>query len=993
MAKSVEKNFTSIDFQNLMQKRITRILLVCSSYDKFTLEEDGHIESQITLEYTELSLSSPPHFTQVSSADQALETLACGEEFDLIITMFNIGTIDSFEFSHAVKKDYPGIPLILLTSFSHEVSRRLENEDTSDIDYVFGWQGNPDLILAIIKMLEDRMNAPADMLETGIRGILLVEDSIRFYSAYLPELYQIILSQTNDFVSEALNERQRTLRKRSRPKILFARTYHEAVEIFDKYKDNLLGIISDVSFCRNRSVKQVDSTAGIELCRMVREQDPQLPILLQSSDERFREEAEKVDAEFVNKRSKNLSQKMADFIKRRLAFGDFVFRDQATGDVVARASNLAQMQAAIESLPIEVLLDYSDKNMFSRWLYARGLFALGTIVYPLDNNTFENPEDWRQYIADAIKRYRRQMGQGVVAEFDPKTYNEFITFARIGTGSLGGKARGLAFISNMIEENQLYDKWEGVRLTIPRTIIIPTDHFDQFIADNGLQYIIHEELDDSEILAEFVGSRLSDKLSDALRIFLQKVKRPLAVRSSSKLEDSHYQPFAGVYSTYMVPNAENPERMLRMLSKAIKSVYASMFFRSSRTYLEATSNVITEEKMAVVIQEISGTEDAGYYFPTISGVARSLNFYPLGDEKPEEGIVNIALGLGKTVVDGGVTMRFSPKYPKNALQLSDTEITLRDTQRAFYALDLDPSVMKTSIDDAINLAQFEVNRAPHFRNLKYVTSTWDMQSQRISDSPGEEGRKIVTFAHILKYNSFPLADIISYLLELGAEEMKSPVEIEFAVNMDVPYGQEKIFNFLQIRPIVESSSRSQSIDWKKVSTDGAILYSESALGLGRIHGLRDIIYVRNERFNAARNPEMAAELDTLNESMKKEGLHYVLVGPGRWGSSDPWLGIPVKWANISQSRVIAEAGLENFRIDPSQGTHFFQNLTSFGAGYLTLNPYRGDGIFDIAGLDAMEAVYESENFRHVRFEEPLYIFVDGKNNKGIIRKSKPEDNQ
>lgn len=984
MIKSGQNIFANTDFHNLMRRRITKILLVCSSYDQFTLEEDGRIDSQITTEYAELSLTNPPTFTRVSEAQQAIELLEQGERFDIIITMFNIGSIGPFEFSHILKQSYPDIPLVLLTSFSHEISRRLSTEDISDIDYVFGWQGNTDLILAIIKMVEDRINASEDMLSVGVQAILLVEDSVRFYSAYLPNLYQIVLRQTNEFSRETLNEQQRTLRKRARPKILFARTYREAIEIYERYKHNLMGIISDVSFKHDSSSTEIEKLAGIELCRKVRSEDPGFPILLQSSDQSMRQLATELKADFINKNSKTLFDELSDFITRRMAFGDFVFQNLTSGEPIFRVSDLAQMQQAIEQLPIVEFLHYSAENMFSRWLYARGLFALASVVRAVNNNTFDAPETLREYLAGAIRSYRRQMGQGVVAEFNSETYNSYITFARTGTGSLGGKARGLAFIDSMIEQHGLYERWEGVKVTIPRTLVLGTDYFDDFILSNGLQYVVHEEMDDNEILSEFMGSRLSDKLIEHLRIFIQNIRRPMAVRSSSKLEDSHYQPFAGIYSTYMVPRTDNPDRMLRLLTKAIKGVYASVYYRSSRSYIEATSNVITEEKMAVVIQEICGTEDNGYYFPTVSGVARSINFYPIGDEKPEEGVVNIAFGLGKSVVEGGTTMRFSPKYPKHALQLSSPELTLRDTQRYFYALDLNPSCLKTSTDDSINLVKFEVNRATHFRNMRYVASTWDMQNQRISDSFGEKGRKVITFAHILKYDTFPLADIVSTLLAIGEQEMKSPVEIEFAINMDVPYGEKRIFNFLQIRPIVENN-RSESMDWSHIDTSQALLYAEAALGLGRIDGLRDIIYVRNDRFNPARSEEMAREIDKLNASMKEQGLNYILVGPGRWGSSDPWLGIPVKWSQISESRVIAECGLENFRIDPSQGTHFFQNLTSFGVGYLTLNPFINDGLFDIATLEAMEAVYESDNFRHVRFEEPLFVFVDGKNNKAIVQ--------
>lgn len=980
-------NFTeniaeALDFHSLMQRRIERILLVCSSYDQFTLEEDGRLDAQITQEYNELSLTNPPQFYRVASGVEALAMLEGGLKYDLIITMFNIGELSPFQFSTRCKELYPEIPTVLLTSFSHEVSRRLENEDVSGLDYVFGWQGNADLLLAIIKMLEDVMNAPQDILQLGVQAILLVEDSVRFYSAYLPALYRVVLHQTNEFVKEALNEQQRTMRKRARPKILFARTFNEAIQLYDTYKNNLLGVISDVSFQRKKGDKDLYQLAGVEFARIIHSQNAQMPILLQSSEALMREHAATVGADFINKNSKTLLTELQEFIARRMAFGDFLFID-SNGTVVAQVQDLAEMQQAIETLPGQVLWDYSAQNMFSKWLYARGLFTIALKIRNVNNEMFADADKLRNYLAGVIKSYRRQMGQGVIAEFKPDTYNRYITFARSGSGSLGGKARGLAFVGNMLEQYDLYKRWEGVRVTIPRTLVIATDHYDEFIRNNGLQYVIQEELDDKEILNEFVGARLSEQLLEHIRAFALQVRRPLAVRSSSKLEDSHYQPFAGIYSTYMVPRTDNIERQVRMIGKAVKSVYASVFFNASRSYIEATSNVLSEEKMAVVIQEICGTEDAGYYFPTISGVARSINFYPIGDERADEGVCNIVFGMGKMVVEGGITMRFSPRYPKHALQLSTPELTLRDTQRQFYALDLNPASLKTSTDDSVNLEKLDVNKNTHFRNMRYVASTWDAQNQRIADTFNEKGRKIITFAHVLKFDTFPLAEIITELLNIGQQEMKSPVEIEFAVNMDVPYGEDKIFNLLQIRPIVENN-RSESLDWSTVETDSAILYAESALGLGRIEGLHDVIYVRADRFNPSRSQEMAMEVAQLNEMMKQQGRNYILIGPGRWGSSDSWLGIPVKWSHISESRVIAECGLENFRIDPSQGTHFFQNLTSFGVGYLTLNPYNGDGVINTSILDEKPAVYESENIRHVRFERELYVFVDGKNNKGIV---------
>ncbi len=976
---------STLNFELLMSERITRVLLVCSSYDQFTIDEDGRIEKQIQSEYSELSLSQPPRFTRTDNGEEALALLHSGERFDLVITMFNIGSMSPFEFSQSFKESFADTPLVLLTSFSHEISRRLLSEDTSCIDYVFSWQGNAELLLAIIKMIEDSRNAERDMLEFGVQGILLVEDSIRFYSAYLPDLYKIVLTQTNISITEALNEYQRKSRKRARPKILFARTYDEAIEIFDKFRHNLLGVISDVSYARHRGDTKLERMAGIELCSHIHYLDSRMPLLLQSSEMVMEEEATKVGADFIYKHSKTLFNEMEEFINKRLAFGEFNFTDPTSGKVLAIASDLASLQNAIETLPDEVLLYYSGRNIYSKWLYARGLGQLADEIRGVFVENFAGASELRTFLSNVIKSYRRAMGQGVIAEFNPATYSRYITFARCGTGSLGGKARGLAFVGSIIEKNNLYKAWEGVLVTIPRTLAIGTGYFDEFIEENGLGFITAEAdlMDDNEILSEFISSRLPEKLLDEIRVFLSEIQRPIAVRSSSKLEDSHYQPFAGIYSTYMVPRSNNLDREVRMVARAIKSVYASVYFSASRAYIESTSNVIGEESMSVVIQEICGTEQDGLFFPTFSGVARSVNYYPIGDEKPEEGICDLAMGLGKAVVEGGARLRFSPAHPRHTLQLSTMETTLRDTQRYFYALNTSSAAFRTSVDDGINLERIEVSSAKKFRNLKYIASTWDMANERISDSFSPNGRHLITFASILKYNKFPLAEIVTTLLKIGEQAMKSPIEIEFAVNMDVEKGEPIIFNFLQIRPIA-TTCRGTSLDWSAVNIEKPILYAQKALGVGAIENVRTIVYVRSENFDASQTTRIADEIGEINERLKSENNSYVLVGPGRWGSSDSWLGIPVKWAQINGSKAIVECGLPDFQIDPSQGTHFFQNLTSLGVGYLTINPFNGDGEFNKEYLDSLDATYQSEMLRVVEFKEPLYIFVDGKNNKAII---------
>lgn len=982
----------AIDYRNLMSRRIRSILLICSSYDAYTLEEDGRLEVQINREYMELNLSNPPSFTRVSSAAEAVEVLKQRNDFDLVISMFNVGDLDVFHFSKQLKALHADLPYVLLINYSKDIYRRIEQEDRSAIDYIFCWHGNADLILAIVKLIEDRMNADNDILGVGVQSILLVEDSIRYYSTYLPAIYRLVLQQSAEFLKEALNEQQQMLRKRGRPKILLATNYEEAVMLYERYKSNLLGVISDVGFVlhKNDPSESEKLDAGIDLCRLIRNDDPHMPFLLQSSQESMRATAQELGVGFVVKYSKTLLIELSDYISEEFAFGDFVFRDPKTGEIIGRARDLRDMQRLVQEIPEDVLLYYTSRNRLSKWMYARGLFRLAGMFKAVTENHFSTVAELREFISKAIVEYRIVQGHGVVAHFDAETYNRYIWFARIGEGSLGGKARGLAFINSMLQRFNLYDKYEGVKVMLPRTVVVATDYFDQFIRDNGLMYVINSDVSDEEILSEFVSSRLPEALVIDLRAYIRTVSGPLAVRSSSKLEDSHYQPFAGIYSTYMIPQTKNEDQMLRLLGKAIKSVYASVYFAASRAYIQASSNLLSEEKMAVVIQDVCGTEDSGYFFPTISGVARSLNYYPIGDEKPEDGIVNMAFGLGKLVVEGGQTLRFSPHYPHNVLQLSTPEFALRDTQRIMYALDLRPEEFKTSLDDAVNLQCFEINKARHFRNLRYVASTWDMQNQRISDSSFEEGRKIITFSQILKYDTIPLAEILCDMLAYGEQELRCPVEIEFAVNMDVPYGEDKIFDLLQIRPIVESPSNS-SLDWDQVNPEGALIYAESALGLGLIEGVSDVIYIRPDRFDASHTQQMAEEVNRLNTQMRNENRSYVLIGPGRWGSSDPWLGVPIKWPHISEAKVIVECGLENFRVEPSQGTHFFQNLTSFGVGYITINPFQGDDRFDVAQLEALPALYESEHIRHVRFNAPLYIFVDGRKNRAIIRQTPPDD--
>ena len=981
----IAHNEKGLDYGSLMSRRIRRILLVCNSYDSYALEEDGRIEARIQQEYMGLNLSNPPAISRVETPTEALSMVESGEQFDLVMTMYNVGSLDVFLFSEQMKKLQPSTPIVLLTNSTKEIHRRISENRTTAIDYIFCWNNSTDLIIAIIKLLEDSMNAEHDILDVGVQAILLVEDSIRYYSTYLPTLYKLILQQNVASIRDALNENQQIMRKRARPKILMATNYDDAVALYKKYKQNMLGVISDIGFVIHKnddpSTEKLD--AGVDLCNLIREDNPEMPFLMQSSQASMRSVAEQLGVGFVVKNSKTLLHEVSEYIGSACAFGDFVLIDSESHEEVARAHDLYGLERLLHTIADDTLRRVVSTTYLSKWLYARGIFSLGNSFRSLTLKEFSDLTAVRRFLTDSIRDYRIKQGLGVVARFSTESYNDAIWFSKLGNGSLGGKARGLAFMNHILQKYNLYNKWEGVRVLVPRTLVITTEYFDRFIIENGLQYVINADVSDAEILSEFVASVLPQELTEALRVFIRNVRKPLAIRSSSKLEDSYYQPFAGIYSTYMIPHTENEDQELRLLSKAIKSVYASVYFASSRAYITATANVISEEKMAIVIEEVCGSEDRGFYFPTLSGVARSLNYYPIGYEKPEDGIAKVAFGLGKAVVDGEQVLRFSPKYPQNILQTSEPALAMRDTQQVMYALNLHPDKFKTSLNDAINLEKIKIADCASFRNIKHVASTWDMNNMRLSDSSLVEGIKVITFANILKYNSFPLAEILVELLEIAEREMKCCVEIEFAANLDRG-DRLNIFNVLQIRPIADGAA-GDSVDWSKVDTSSALIYSESALGTGAVNDVYDVVYLREENFNPAFTEKIAEEVTQLNAKMRDEKRGYVLVGFGRWGSSNPWLGVPVKWSDISEAKVIVECGLDNFRIEPSQGTHFFQNLTSFGVGYITVNPYMGDGTLDFSKLNDMPAIYESEHIRSVRFENPLEITIDGVANKAILK--------
>lgn len=972
--------FKDTSFANLMNKRIYNVLLIATKYDAFMLEDDGRVDEQIFNEYTSLSLRYPPRFTQVTTEEEALAELK-NRNFELIICMPNMDNRDIFAAATEIKVHYPNIPIVVLTPFSKEVSKRIANEDLSAIDYVFSWLGNSELLLAIIKLIEDKMNVPDDTASVGVQIILLVEDSVRFYSSALPHLYRFVLEQSQMFAKEALNDHQRTLRMRGRPKIKLARTYEEAVRIFDQYRDNILGIISDMSFMHD-GVK--DPYAGYKFGRYVRKTGMIIPFVLESSEASNRVYAKELGASFIDKNSKSYPQDLRKKIMQRFGFGDFVILNPQTKEEIMRIRDLKDLQKKVFQIPDDSLVYHLSRNHFSRFFYSRAMFPPAEVLKRVDVSDYKNMDEARQLIFDLIVQYRRMKNSGVVAVYQKERFDEYSNFARIGDGSLGGKGRGLAFIGSMVKRYPKFEH-ENFVVTIPKTVVICTDIFDEFMETNELYPVALSDIEDEAILKYFLRASLPTRLIEDLMAFFEVVKGPIAVRSSSLLEDSHYQPFAGIYSTYMIPKLEDKYEMLRVLSDAIKAVYASVFYRDSKAYMTATSNLIDQEKMAVVLQEVAGNRYNDHFYPTLSGVARSLNFYPIGNEKAEDGIANIALGLGKYIVDGGQTLRFSPRHPRNILQMSTMDFALRETQTRYYALDLKNMTEQFSVDDSFNLLRLNLKDADADGALKYIVSTYDPYDQIIRDGYYPGGRKILSFVNILQHDVFPLADTLTQILSVGQTEMGRPVEIEFAMNIDPKDPSQATFYILQIRPIVDNKEVMEE-DLTLVEQTDTLLSSTSVLGHGLVNDVQDIIYVKTGAFSSSNNQLIAYEIEKMNRQFTGQEKSYVLVGPGRWGSSDSWLGIPVKWPHISNARVIVECGLENYRVDPSQGTHFFQNLTSFGVGYFTINPFKGDGWFDEEYLNSLPAVEETEYIRHVHFDKPIIIKMDGKRSLGVVLK-------
>ena len=992
-----------VSFVNLMMRRIYNVLIVANPYDAFMLEDDGRIEEKIYNEYMELGLRYPPTFTQVSTTEEAAQVLR-STVIDLVICMPGNADNDAFDVARDIKGKFPSIHCVVLTPFSHGITKRMENEDLSIFDYVFCWLGNTNLILSIIKLIEDKMNLEHDIREAGVQMILLVEDSVRFYSSILPNLYNYILEQSKNFSKEALNRHAATMRMRGRPKVVLARTYEEAQKLYDKYSNNTLGVISDARFPLKSAAKAFGNEveqeanpehgtdtfgrekcpdAGLRLFRYIRKTDPFVPLIIESSESDNRAKAEAEGFRFVDKNSKKMSVDLRRLMEEHMGFGDFIFRDPKTHEEIMRIRSLKELQDNIFNIPNDSMLYHISRNHMSRWLCARAIFPVSAFLKHVTWEKLQDVDAHRQIIFDAIVQYRHMKNLGVVAVFDRMKFDKYAHFARIGEGSLGGKGRGLAFLDNIIKRHPEFNQYENATVQIPKTVVLCTDIFDEFMMSNNLYPIALSDASDDEILKHFLHAQLPDSLIADFFTFFEATKSPIAIRSSSLLEDAHYQPFAGIYSTYMIPYLEDKYQMLQMLACAIKGVYASVFYRDSKAYMTATSNVIDQEKMAVILQQVVGKDYGTRFYPTMSGVLRSLNYYPIGDEEAEEGIASLALGLGKYIVDGGQTLRVCPYHPHQVLQTSETEMALRDTQTQFYALDMKHVGEDFKVDDGFNILKLRVKDAVEDLSLTYIASTFDPYDQVINDGVYETGRKLITFASVLQHGVVPLPELMQMSMKFGSEAMRRPVEIEFACNISNDRTCE--FYLLQIRPIVDAKEMLDE-DVKAIPDADCLLRSHNSLGHGICEDVVDVVYVKyDDHFSAMNNFYVADDIERINRKFLAEGKNYVLIGPGRWGSSDHYLGVPVKWPHISAARVIVEVALKNYNIDPSQGTHFFQNLTSFGVGYFTVDTNTEEGGFvNKEILDAMPAVEETQYVRHVRFAHPMRILMDGKKQEGAV---------
>ncbi|MHA2364643.1 MAG: PEP/pyruvate-binding domain-containing protein [Candidatus Hodarchaeales archaeon] len=970
-------------FKKLMKKKIDRILLVSNLYDRFLLEEDGHISDRLIDEYLALNLSSPPDVIGISNTEKAL-ALIKEQNFDLIITMRRVGDLDPFSFGEEVKT-IAQTPVVLLLSNSADLIRLPPRLERKGIDKIFFWQGDPNLFLTIIKLYEDRMNIDHDTKLGKVQVILAISQSIRHYSTFLPMLYEEIFKQTHRLIEvDTLNEFHRLCRMRARPKILLAETLEEGIYFFEKFKEFILGIFSDFSFSRSNLDESIDVNAGVDLIKMVKDFDPMISTLLMSSRLENRHKAKELNSSFIYKESHNTIHFLQKFILDYLGFGDFIFRLPDDTEV-SRARNLEELEIQLKKVPEESILHLASGNSFSKWFFARGEFDLAYKLQPLTIHDFESIEVLRTFLIKSIDQLKQDTQSGTIVDFSSSLFGEATNFARIGGGSLGGKGRGLAFLDNLLSRSSIHKKYPDVKIQIPHSVGICTDEYDKFIEHNNLYEALREDIPDEEVLELFVNSFIPETLKSQLLTFCKNVTIPIAVRSSSLLEDSQFQPFAGIYTTYMLPNKENLNTRLENLCTAIKLVYASIFMNLSKSYIKNTGSKVEHEKMGVVLQEIVGRIHKDHYYPDFSGVAQSFNFYPFGRQKAEEGIAYIALGLGKIIADGGKSLRFSPKEPEILPQFSTPEDILKNSQTEFLALDLSNNDFDLLKGEEATLKTFSLADAENDGILYKLGAVYDPDSEVIRDGLSWRGPRVVNFFSVLKPpTTYPLAEIISDILNIGEKAFGTSVEIEFTVNL-ATNNQPATFYLLQIRPFVSDSESEQVTIEHPIDHSKSILFSSKALGNGIFKNIKDIIYVKPEEFNKLKTIDIAKDIRLINKKMKARNKHYLLIGYGRWGTRDYTLGIPVKWNDISEAKVIVETGLEDFNIDPSFGSHFFSNITGLNTPYLTISPTKKSDYINWNWLMDHKKTIETKYLYHIELNSPLEIMVDGKKHEGLIK--------
>ncbi len=982
MAKLDSASKPSFRFQDLMLHRVYEILLVASPYDAYILEEDGQLAEQIINEYLGMSFTAAPRLWHVSTAADALKIIH-KRKFDMIILMTRIADMDPITFSRKIRELYPKKPIFLLAADESELSQLppFDLQTKRPINKVFIWTGNANLFPTLIKYYEDRKNVKRDVRLGGVRIIIVIEDTPRDYSVILPMIYKTIVEYTNQLMSSSLNAGQRLLHLRGRPKIILTSNYEQAQSYYRRFRDNVLGIISDINFPKGG---KKDPLAGVKFAKWVRKQEPTMPIMLQSRDEDIRNLANEMNAQFLYKNSTRLLRDIQDFIITNFGFGDFIFRTPK-GEPIAMAANIDELVGILRTVSDESFIYHANNNHFSNWLSARGEFLAATKIRPLQVTDFKSVTDHRNKIIEFIEESQDKHHDEELVDFSVDSFNPSVNFIRFAAGSLGGKARGLTFAGQLLADSQIREKFPGITIRVPQIAIIGTDEFDRFMNGNQLWGPALALNDNEAINQLFLDARFSKEFINRLKIFLSKIKYPLAIRSSSLLEDSQYQPLAGLYTTFMYPNSnESLDVRIAELRILIKLVYASMFHREPRAILANSTHRLEEEKMAVVIQELIGQKHGNHFYPTFSGVCQNYNYYPVSYMKREEGVAFLALGLGRTVVEGEKALRFSPKYPAILPQFYSIKSTIAASQNSFYALRMDDTKYQSGFSEASNLAKLSLSIAEDDGELKHVASVVCAQDTVIRDSLSYAGVRVVTFAPILKWRTIPLSEILNEFLEIGRVALGGPVEIEFAVNIYPEPDRKPEFCLLQIRPM-HSSSQNVNLEMTKANSSEIVARSNITLGDGTITNISDIIYVDSERFQAARTVEIAREIETFNQQAGNDHP-YILIGPGRWGSADPWLGIPVRWDQISNAKVIVEVGLDKYNIDPSFGSHFFQIVTGMKIAYFTINPKNNNDTVNWHWLAAQPPVKSTDYIHWIRTKQPISVHVDGISGVGIIQK-------